>query len=97
MVKFLGEVMKAFIMFGAIIPLFSSIPAYASTAWDRTGRYDDGFGAAHFESQETHGFYREHGYTREDEGITRDSRDRYSRELFGYTWDSTYEGRYDDR
>ncbi|MGE3318043.1 MAG: hypothetical protein AB7I18_01995 [Candidatus Berkiella sp.] len=89
--------MKAFVVLGAIITLFSSFSLQASTAWDRSGRYDDGFGAARFESQETHGFYREHGYTREDEGITRDSRDRYSRELFGYTWESTHDGRYEDR
>lgn len=86
--------MKEFVIVGAMITLFSSISVYASTAWDRTNRYDDGFGAARFESEETHGHYHRYRYDREDEGINRDSRDRYSRDLYGYTWESTH---YDDR
>lgn len=49
----------------------------------RFGSMNDGLTMMRFESAETHGYRREHGYDREDEGV-RDNNDRY-----GYTWEST--------
>lgn len=56
----------------------------------RFGNMNDGLTMMRFESAETHGYRREHGYDREDEGV-RDNNDRY-----GYTWESTRDhGAYD--